>query len=77
MIYILVELSLVYSSTYLVTHEAMDTSITSFHHGGMRPSVFWELHSIAQFLTDIYHHTVHLDNIKIPFYQQMHLLLNI
>jgi len=53
MMYILVELSLVYSSTYLVTHKAMDTSVTSFHHGGMRPSLFRELHSIAQFLTDV------------------------
>jgi hypothetical protein len=55
----------------------MDTSITSFHHGGMRPSVFWELHSITQFLTDVYRCAAHLDNITIPFYQQMHLLLNI
>jgi hypothetical protein len=51
--YILVEMSLVYSSTYLVTHEARETPVTSFDHGAMRPSLFQELHSIAQFLTDV------------------------
>jgi hypothetical protein len=50
--YILVEF-LVYSSTYLVTHAAVNTSITSFHHSGMRPSLFQELHSIVQFFTDV------------------------